>query len=175
MVVAVSWLTLCYECSRSVLWVSYRSSCTPRSFLPFWKISWSVMPMTPTWLLLCQPHALVTITESQIRDLGRISEWRDLWGMKLNASKTKTTVGLQVTPNASTVTRINYWRNCAEGVDDLDLLGVTFDSKMTLKKHLRLVSRAASQRLDILNKSWEVFNVISILGRCSRGFLLPVL
>ena len=31
----------------------------------------------------------VTVAESLIRDLGRISEWCDLRGMKLNASKTK--------------------------------------------------------------------------------------
>ena len=37
--------------------------------------------------------------------------------------------------------------------DDLDILGVTFDFKMTFGKHLRLVSRAASQRLGILRKS----------------------
>ena len=30
---------------------------------------------------------------------------------------------------------------------DLVVLGVTFDSKMTLEKHLRSVSRVASQRL----------------------------
>ena len=34
----------------------------------------------------------VTVAESLIRDLGRISEWCDLWGMKLNASKTKTMI-----------------------------------------------------------------------------------
>ena len=28
--------------------------------------------------------------------------------------------------------------------DDLDILGVTFDSKLTFEKHLRLVSKAAS-------------------------------
>ena len=34
----------------------------------------------------------LTIAESLIRDLGRVSEWCDLWGMKLNASKTKTMI-----------------------------------------------------------------------------------
>ena len=38
--------------------------------------------------------------------------------------------------------------------DDLVILGVTFDSKMTFEKHLRSVSRAASRRLGILRKSW---------------------
>ena len=41
---------------------------------------------------------------------------------------------------------------------DLDILGVTFDSKMTFEKHLRSVSGAASQRLGILRKSWRVFH-----------------
>ena len=58
---------------------------------------------------------------------------------------------------------------------DLDLLGVTFDSKMTFEKHLRSVSRATSQWLGILRKSWRVFHDRSLLGRCFRGFLLPVL
>ena len=36
------------------------------------------------------PGVRVTVAESLIRDLGRVSEWCDLWGMKLNESKTKT-------------------------------------------------------------------------------------
>ena len=38
------------------------------------------------------PGIRVTVEESQIRDLGWVSEWCDLWGMKLNASKTKTMI-----------------------------------------------------------------------------------
>ena len=57
--------------------------------------------------------------------------------------------------------------------DDLVILGVTFDSKMTFEKHLHSVSRAASQRHGIL--SWQVFHDRSLLGRCFRGFVLPVL
>ena len=37
--------------------------------------------------------------------------------------------------------------------DDLVILGVTFDSKLTFEKHFRSVYRAASQRLSILRKS----------------------
>ena len=36
------------------------------------------------------PGVRVTVAESLIRDLGRVSEWGDLWEIKLNASKTKT-------------------------------------------------------------------------------------
>ena len=59
--------------------------------------------------------------------------------------------------------------------EDLVILGVIFDSKMTFETHLRSVSRAASQRLDFLRKSWRVFHDRSLLGRCFRGFVLPVL
>ena len=59
--------------------------------------------------------------------------------------------------------------------DDLDLLGVTFDSKLTFEKHLRTVSRAASQRLGILRKSWRVFHGRLSIVRCFWGFALTVL
>ena len=59
--------------------------------------------------------------------------------------------------------------------DDLVILGVTFDTKMTFEKHLRSVSRAASERLGILRKSWRVFHDRALLVRCFRGFVLPVL
>ena len=62
-----------------------------------------------------------------------------------------------------------------EESDDLVILGVTFDSKMNFEKHLRSVYRAASQWLSILRKSWQVFHGRSLLGRCFRGFVLPVL
>ena len=59
--------------------------------------------------------------------------------------------------------------------NDLVILEVTLDSKMTFEKHLRSVSRAAPQRLGILRKSWRVFHDRSLLGRCFRGFILAVL
>ena len=46
---------------------------------------------------------------------------------------------------------------------------------MTFEKHLRYVSRAGSQRPGILRKSWQVFHDRLLLGRCFRGFVLPVL
>ena len=38
------------------------------------------------------PGVRVAVAESLICDLGRVSEWCDLWGMKLNESKTKTMI-----------------------------------------------------------------------------------
>ena len=38
------------------------------------------------------PGVRVAVAESLISDLGGVSEWCDLWEMKLNASKTKTMI-----------------------------------------------------------------------------------
>ena len=38
------------------------------------------------------PGVRVSVAESLIRDLGRVREWCELWGMKLNASKTNTMI-----------------------------------------------------------------------------------
>ena len=35
------------------------------------------------------PGVRVAVAETLIRDLGRVSEWYDLWGMKLNSSNSK--------------------------------------------------------------------------------------
>ena len=59
--------------------------------------------------------------------------------------------------------------------DDLDILGVTFDCKLTFDKHLRSVSSAASQRIGILRKSWRVFHNKLLIWRCFGDFVLPVL
>ena len=61
----------------------------------------------------------VTVAESLIRALGWVSEWCDLWGMKLNASKTKTIILSRYnrhSPQCIPVTPKTYWRNCTEGV-----------------------------------------------------------
>ena len=45
-------------------------------------------------LMAVVPSPGVRVAEAKflILDLGRVSEWCDLWGMKLNASKTKTMI-----------------------------------------------------------------------------------
>ena len=62
------------------------------------------------------PGVRVTVAESLNRDLVRVNVWCDFWGMKLNASKTKTMIVSRSTHNASLVTTINDWRYCVEGV-----------------------------------------------------------
>ena len=95
--------------------------------------------------------------------------------MKLNASKTKIIIVSRSHTMDPQSPSLTIGGTVLKESDDLVILGVTFDSKLTFEKHLRLVSRAASRRLSILRKSWRVFHDRSLLERCFRGFVLPVL
>ena len=121
------------------------------------------------------PGVRVAVAESMIRDLGRVSEWCDLCGMKSNVSKTKTMIVSRSRTMHAQSPPLTIGGTVLKESGDFVILGVTFDSKMTFEKHLRSVSKAASQRIGILRKSWRVFHDRSLLGRCFRGFVLPVL
>ena len=95
--------------------------------------------------------------------------------MKLNESKTKSMIVSRSRTMHSQSPPLTIGRTVLKESDDLVILGVTFDSKLQFEKHLRLVSRAASQRLHILRKSWRVFHDGSLLERCFLGFVLSVL
>ena len=90
-------------------------------------------------------------------------------------SKTKTIIVSRSCTMHPQSLQLTIGRTVLKESDDLVILGVTFDSKLTFEKQLRLVSRAASRRLGILRKSWRVFHDRSLLQRCFRGFVLPVL
>ena len=121
------------------------------------------MLMAP--LLWLYPGVRVTVAESLIQNLGRVSERCDILGMKLNSSKTES-MSLQVTHNASQVNAINEISGTVlKESDHYVIFGVTFDSKTTIEKHICLVSyRAAFQKLGILRKSRRVFHERSLLG-----------
>ena len=121
------------------------------------------------------PRVRVAVAESLIRDLGRVREWCDHLGMKLNASKIKTMMVSRSRTMHPQSPPLTIGGTVLKESDDLVILGVTFDSTMIFEKHLRYVSKAASQRLGILRKSWRVFHDRSLLGRCFGGFVLPVL
>ena len=93
------------------------------------------------------PGLRVSVAESLSRDLVKVNEWCDLWGMKLNASKTKTMIVSRSRTMYPQSPALTIGGTVLKENDDLVILGVTFDSKMTFEKHLRSVSRAASQRL----------------------------
>ena len=81
--------------------------------------------------------ARVTVAESLNRDLVRVIAWRDLWEMKLNASKTKTIIVSRTRTMHPHSPPLTIDGTVQKESDDLDILGVTFDSKLTFEKHLR--------------------------------------
>ena len=85
----------------------------------------TVMAVVPS------PVVRVTVAETFIRELGRVSEWCERWGMKLNASKTKTMIVSRMHPQSP---QINNCGTVLKESDDLVILGMTFDSKMTFEK-----------------------------------------
>ena len=76
--------------------------------------------------------------------LGRVSEWCDLWGMKLNAGKIRTLIVSRSCTMHAQSAPLTIGGTVLKESDDLVMLGVTFDSNITFEKHLHSVSRAAS-------------------------------
>ena len=93
----------------------------------------------------------------------------------MNASKTKTKIVSRSRTMHPQSHPLTIDGTVLKESDDLDILGVTFDSKLTFEKYLRSVSRAASQRLGILRKPWRAFDDKLLIGRCFWGFVLTVL
>ena len=121
------------------------------------------------------PSVRVTVAQSLIRDLGRVSEWCDLWGMKSNANKTKTVIVSRSRTMLPPSPPLTVGGTVLKESDDFFILGVTFHSKLTFEKHLRLVSGVASQKFGMLRKHCQVFHDRLFLERCFRGFVLLVL
>ena len=68
----------------------------------------------------------------------KVSYWCGLRGMKLSASKSKTMIVFRsrtMHPQSPTLT---IGGTVLKESDDLVILGVTFDSKMTFEQHVRL-------------------------------------
>ena len=90
--------------------------------------------------------------------------------MKLNARKTKTLIVSRSRTMHPQSPALTIGKTVLKESDDLVILGVTIDSKMTLENHLRSVSRAASQWLcSRLNGTLSYLNrVKNILDQKSR-------
>ena len=125
--------------------------------------------------VVSSPGERLAVSESMNRDLNRVSVWCNLWGMKLNASKTETMIVSRSRTVHPQLTPLTVDGTVLKESADLVILGVTFDAKMTFDKHLHSVSSAAAQRLGIMRKSWQVFHDRSLLLRSFCSFALPVL
>ena len=125
------------------------------------------------------PGVRITLAESLNRDFCKVSEWCDLWGMKLNAS-------LQVTHNASPVTHINYWRTILKKTDGWpcyivsDILRSIF-ARFEEQLLKCLVSSAGPGEFSMIGcTSGDAFGVLScliwsIVLQCSARLLIHAL
>ena len=77
------------------------------------------------------PGVRVTVAESLSLDLVKDCEWCDLWGMKLNVSKTKTWIVSRSCTMHPQSPALTIGGTVLMESDDLVILGMTFDSKMT--------------------------------------------
>ena len=99
----------------------------------------------------------VTVAESLSRDLVKVSEWRDLWGIKLNESKTKTMiVSRQRTMNPQSPALTIGATVLKESVY-LVILGVIFDSQIFEKPSLGFKSS--------FSKAWYLEEVLANIPR----------
>ena len=169
MIVGVNRLTLCQECRREVFWARYCSSCTRRSLFPFGNKLIDYADDSSLMAALPSSGFRVTVAESPIRDLGKVSEWCNHWGIKLKASKTNIMIvsrSRTMHPQSTILLFAELrWRSLMSIGSDIWFQEDIWES----------VSRTASQWLGILRKSWRVIHDRSLLGRCFRDFVLPVL
>ena len=125
--------------------------------------------------VISSPEQRTSVSESLNRDLARIDEWCNLWGMKLNPQKTQSMIvsrSRTLNPNhPSLVIGDTVLDNC----NSCRILGVTFDNKFTFEKHIRSVSSSISQKIGLLRKSYRTFGDSSVLKKCFNAFILPCL
>ena len=121
----------------------------------------TLIPVVPS------PGVRVTVAESLSRDLINVSAWCYLLETKFNANKTETMIVSMSRTMHPQSPALTIGGTVLKESDDLFILGLTFVSNMTFEKHLRSVCRAASQRVDILRKSWQVFHDRLFLGGAS--------
>ena len=113
------------------------------------------------------------VAESLNRDLAKIASWCQLWGMKLNSNKTHS-----ITISRSRI--LNPLHPCLyilgepiEEVDNLRLLGVILDSKLTFEKHIRSLSSSIAQKTGLLRKCYRTFACDSTVIKSFFAFILP--
>ena len=76
------------------------------------------------------PGVTVTVAESLIRDLEKVSDWCNFWEIKLNVSKTKTMIVYRSCTMHPQSPPLTVGGTVLKESDDLLILRVTFDSQI---------------------------------------------
>ena len=91
------------------------------------------------------PNARISVAQSLDRDLLKVSDWCNMWGMKLNVSKTKTMVVSRSRSLNPPSPALSVDGVVLKDLAYLEILGLTLDSKLTFETHLRSVAKSVSQ------------------------------
>ena len=121
------------------------------------------------------PNMRSDATESLNRDLNKISTWCNLWGMRLNPNKAQSMIVSRsrtvFPPHPDRLVGCTSLNSC----DFFKVLGVMFNSKFTLERHILSISSLVAQKIGLLRKSFRIFGDHDVLLRCFNSFILPCL
>lgn len=120
------------------------------------------------------PRDRVLVAASLNRDLDVIVAWCSRWGMLINSSKTYGMIVSRSRTIAPSFPDFVIGGSAIMLVNELKILGVVIDSKLTFESHVRGIAAAASRRVGILRKSLTVYGDRSVASRCFWSFVLPV-
>lgn len=119
-----------------------------------------------------RPSLRPDVTASLNLDLLRIQEWCRSWNMLMNPLKTKSLVVSRSRTVAPRFGDIVLDGAGVEVSDDLVILGVRFDSKLTFESHIRDVVASSSRSLGIMRRAAKIFDSTDVLVSCFRSFVL---
>ena len=108
-------------------------------------------------------------------DLLHVKSWCDLWGMKMNALKTKSFVVSRSRAIHPSHPDIIINTEPLENVSTMKFLGVTFDPKLTFEQHINQVSSRAASKIGIIRKASHIYSNSTINLTYFRSFILPLL
>ena len=140
MVVVANWLTWCQGCLREasgkcfgpavVLFLLY----TAELFIIVENKLYGYADDSTLVAVVPSPGERVAVSESMNLDLNRVSVWCNLWGMKLNASKTKAMIVSRSRTVHPQLTPLTLDETVLKEPADLVILGVIFDATMTFAR-----------------------------------------
>ena len=85
------------------------------------------------YILQCTAFQSIRTQLSEVPMVALHREWCDLWGMKLNTSKTKTMIASRSRTMHPQSPPLTIGGTVLKKSDDLVILGETFNSKMTFE------------------------------------------
>ena len=122
----------------------------------------------------CRIHCIVyTASHTLSHNLVKVIEWCELKGMKLNASKTQTLIVSRSRTMHPQSPALTIGRTMLK---ESMMTLLYWEWQLIPRWFLRSIfARFEKKRLGIVRISWQAFHYRLRLGRCFRGFVLPVL